>query len=161
MKIRPFYDCLICKIVFCILVRWWIRAHFLFLQYAVSFPQTLLGFIVPSSHVPYSVVIEGGLQSYPTVDERTPAGISLPAGVYKADSNLGRFLSLDWSKLRLCLANHRPGYFSNLACDWLSIVWAYSEQGTENGPWLAVEISSWGGMWYKSFCMLLLWLLVA
>ena len=38
-----------------------------------------------------------------------------------------RFLSLAQSKLRLCSANHRAGYFSNLACDWLSIVWAYSE----------------------------------
>ena len=37
------------------------------------------------------------------------------------------FLSLARSKLRLCLANHRVGYFSNLACDWLSIDWAYSE----------------------------------
>ena len=45
-----------------------------------------------------------------------------------------RFLSLAQSKLRLCSANHRAGYFSNLACDWLSIVWAYSEQDTENGP---------------------------
>ena len=45
-----------------------------------------------------------------------------------------RFLSLARSKLRLCSANHRAGYFSNLACDWLSIVWAYSEQETENGP---------------------------
>ena len=44
------------------------------------------------------------------------------------------FLSLARSKLRLCSANHRAGYFSNLACDWLSIVWAYSEQVTENGP---------------------------
>ena len=44
------------------------------------------------------------------------------------------FLSLARSKLRLCSANHRAGYFSNLACDWLSIVWAYSEQETENGP---------------------------
>ena len=35
------------------------------------------------------------------------------------------FLSLARSKLRLCSANHRAGYFSNLACDWLSIVWAY------------------------------------
>ena len=47
-----------------------------------------------------------------------------------------RFLSLARSKLRLCLANHRAGFFSNLACDWLSIVWAYSEQETENGPWM-------------------------
>ena len=47
-----------------------------------------------------------------------------------------RFLSLALSKLRLCSVNHRAGYFSNLACDWLSIVWAYSEQETEeNGPW--------------------------
>ena len=45
-----------------------------------------------------------------------------------------RFLSLAGSKLRLCSANHRVGYFSNLACDWLSIVWAYSEQETENRP---------------------------
>ena len=45
------------------------------------------------------------------------------------------FLFLAWSKLRLCSANHRAGYFSNLACDWLSIVWAYSKQETENGPW--------------------------
>ena len=44
------------------------------------------------------------------------------------------FLSLARSKLRLCSANHRTGYFSNLACDWLSIVWAYSEQETENRP---------------------------
>ena len=44
------------------------------------------------------------------------------------------------TKLMLCLANHRAGYFSNLACDWLSIVWAYSEQETENGPW-SVPIS--------------------
>ena len=44
------------------------------------------------------------------------------------------FLSLAQSKLRLWLANHRAGYFSNLACDWLSRVLAYSEQKTENGP---------------------------
>ena len=46
-----------------------------------------------------------------------------------------RFLSLARSKLRLCSANHWAGYFSNLPSDWLSIVWAYSEQETENGPW--------------------------
>ena len=44
------------------------------------------------------------------------------------------FLSLARSRLRLCSANHRAGYLSNLACDWLSIVWAYSEQETESGP---------------------------
>ena len=47
-----------------------------------------------------------------------------------------RFLSLARSKLRLCSANHRPGYWSNLPCDWLSTAWAYSEQETENRPWL-------------------------
>ena len=41
-----------------------------------------------------------------------------------------RSLSLAWSKLRLCSANHRPGYLCNLACDWLSIVWAYSADDT-------------------------------
>ena len=40
------------------------------------------------------------------------------------------FLSLARSKLRVCSANHRAGYFSNLECDWLSIVWAYSERET-------------------------------
>ena len=46
----------------------------------------------------------------------------------------GPFLSLARSKLRLCSANHRPGYWSNLPCDWPSTAWAYSEQKTENGP---------------------------
>ena len=32
------------------------------------------------------------------------------------------FLSIARSKLWLCSANHRPGYFSNLACGWLSII---------------------------------------
>ena len=46
------------------------------------------------------------------------------------------FLSLARSKLRLCTANHRPGYWNNLPCDWPSTAWAYSEQETENGPWI-------------------------
>ena len=45
-----------------------------------------------------------------------------------------QFLSLAWSKLKLCSANHKAGYFSNLACDWLSTAWTYSQQETENGP---------------------------
>ena len=48
------------------------------------------------------------------------------------------FLSLARSKLRLCSANHRAGYFSNMACDWLSIAWAYSEQETKNEPWFNI-----------------------
>ena len=46
-----------------------------------------------------------------------------------------RFVSLVRSKLRLCSANHRPGYWSNLRCDWPSTARAYFEQETENGPW--------------------------
>ena len=49
------------------------------------------------------------------------------------------FLSLAWSKLRLCSANHRPGYWSNLPCDWPSTAWAYSEQETENRPWASLH----------------------
>ena len=44
-------------------------------------------------------------------------------------------LSLAQSKLKLCSANHRPGYWSNLPCDWPSTAWAYSEQEAENRPW--------------------------
>ena len=46
-----------------------------------------------------------------------------------------RFLSLAQSKFRLFSANHWPGYWSKLPCDWRSTAWAYSEQETENGPW--------------------------
>ena len=54
----------------------------------------------------------------------------------KAGAKLwSRFLTLARSMLRLCSVNHRAGYFSNLACGWLNIVWAYSKQETENGPW--------------------------
>ena len=53
------------------------------------------------------------------------------------------FPSLAPSKLRLCSANHRTGYFSNLSCDWLSIVWAYSEQETENRPWFNIALFWW------------------
>ena len=34
------------------------------------------------------------------------------------------------------------GYFSNLACDWLNIAWAFSEQETENGPRLVTRVYS-------------------
>ena len=32
------------------------------------------------------------------------------------------------SKLRLSSANHRPGYWSDLPCDWPSTAWAYQEK---------------------------------
>ena len=58
-----------------------------------------------------------------------------------------RFLSPTRIKHRLCLANNRAGYFSNLACDWLSIVWTYSKiqiskiQESEYGPWSRFRIT--------------------
>ena len=60
-----------------------------------------------------------------------------------------RFLSLARSKLRLCSANHRAGYFSNLAFDWLSIVWAYSENDTENGPWCILSTVTTGHQYHQ------------
>ena len=48
---------------------------------------------------------------------------------------MARFRSFTRRKLRLWPANHRPGYWSNLPCDWPCIAWAYSEQ--EPGMWLA------------------------
>ena len=44
-----------------------------------------------------------------------------------------RFLSPAQSKLRLCSANHRAGYLSNLTCDWLSIVWALDRKWSRSG----------------------------
>ena len=66
-----------------------------------------------------------------------------------------RFLSLAQSKLGLCSANHRPGYWSNLPCVWPSTAWAYFEQETENGPWLTDDDFIWifsvgqGVVWLK------------
>ena len=47
-----------------------------------------------------------------------PRHISLPE--WLRDLRSDRFLSLARSNLRLCSANHRPGYWSNLPCDWPS-----------------------------------------
>ena len=44
------------------------------------------------------------------------------------------FLSLARSMLGLCSANHIPGYWRNLPCDWPSPAWANSEQVAKNGP---------------------------
>ena len=65
---------------------------------------------------------------------------------------LGPFLSLARSKLRLCSANHRTGYWSNLPCDWPSTAWAYSEQDTENRPWLYVHIRTCLGGKLTAIC---------
>ena len=45
-----------------------------------------------------------------------------------------RFLSLARSKVSLCSANHRPGYWSNPPGYWLSTAWAYFKQERENRP---------------------------
>ena len=37
----------------------------------------------------------------------------------------------------LLQVNHRPGYWSNLPCDWPSTAWAYFKQETENGTCLS------------------------
>ena len=48
--------------------------------------------------------------------------LDLHAGLADLVAKQASVQHLTQSKLRLCLANHRAGYFSNLACDWLSIV---------------------------------------
>ena len=62
------------------------------------------------------------------------------------------FLSLARSKLRLCSANHMPGYWSNLPCDWPSTAWVYSEQETENGPRAQFSIRMTSYQYMKSHC---------
>ena len=52
-------------------------------------------------------------------------------GIYRA-----HFLSLAQSKLRPCSANGRPGYWSNLPCDWLSTAWCSPlTKGTRCRKW--------------------------
>ena len=70
--------------------------------------------------------------------------------VYCKHLPCARFMSLARSMLRLCLANHRSGYFSNLTCNWLSIVWAYFEQEKEIWPWKTLlayhELKTYGNV---------------
>ena len=70
--------------------------------------------------------------SHTNTDKWKPVLISNIRDIYY----WAHILSLTQNNLRLCSANHRPGYFSNLACDWLSIVWAYSEQETRYEKWV-------------------------
>ena len=69
--------------------------------------------------------------------------ITLVLGYLQAQFK-ARFLSL----LGVSSANHRTSYFSNLACDWLSIVWDYSKQETKQAlvtslswVWLLIHAS--------------------
>ena len=63
---------------------------------------------------------------------------SLVADCAQQSQARARFLSLAWSKLWLCSAHNRPGYLSNLPCDWPGTAWANAKQATENGPWPAI-----------------------
>ena len=62
-----------------------------------------------------------------------------------------RFLSLARSKLKLCSANHRPGYWSNLPCDWPSTAWAYPKQEIENVPWCPQTACHYLGQYWLRF----------
>ena len=49
----------------------------------------------------------------------------------------GQVTEVNWCVIgwAICSANHRPGYWSNLACHWSTTVWAYSsEEETKTGP---------------------------
>ena len=60
-------------------------------------------------------------------------------------------------------------FFCLLPCDWLSTVWTYSEQETENGPWVPFQYSMladvitptdakiWNDLSGPVFCVLLGW----
>ena len=52
----------------------------------------------------------------------------------KTSVTRAHFLSPAWRKLKLCSANYRPGYWSNLPCNWPSTAWAYFENDTESSP---------------------------
>ena len=77
------------------------------------------------------------------------------------------FLSLAQSKLRLCSANHRPGYWSNLPCDWLSTArdrkqalvlsqewrcsWSSADRRCSNYIWVINKfIACWGTPYIRS-----------
>ena len=54
------------------------------------------------------------------------------------------FLSFARSKLRLCSANHRLGYWSNLPCDWPSTAWAYSRERDRKRALFSQSCEFWG-----------------
>ena len=120
--------------------------HFIFMQ---SLPGVPLVQLLPhQGGCPWSELVAGFdywshqrysyLQDIAVLDSRIMALISVDIRVElltQSTSPWTCFLSLARSELRLCSANHRPGYWSNLPCGWPSTAWAYSEQETENQPW--------------------------
>ena len=80
----------------------------------------------------------------------TPETAAIPAGkeIWVC------FLSLARSKLRLCSANHRAGYFINLACecDWLSIVGRFWETVSQKRCYnVTPSLIGWAPEWHKIF----------
>ena len=85
----------------------------------------------------FFILIPGvGVDISPRTNQVYVFGGIIPLGIR------ARVLSLARSKLRLCSANHRPGYWSNLPCDWPITAWAYPEQETENGTWTSHVVAS-------------------
>ena len=134
MEIRLSYDRRISTMGFPILVRWhifyWIRALSI-IYYQFHFPRVRK----QRRHNPPPFIM-----AYVVSDCKIRV----------------RFPSLAKSKLRLCSANHRAGYFSNLAYDWLSIVSAYSKQDIEKGLRSMLVYEQGKGIWrYKKWATLL------
>ena len=88
----------------------------------------------PHPHLPIKNLIKLPNLIFNSVDGLIRSGARTSAGrVMTKFGSRARFLSPARTKLRLCSVNHWPGYLSNLACDWPSTAWAYSEQETKNG----------------------------
>ena len=147
---------------------WLIAIIFMSLLWNKYWVKTLLKHQAISTHSIDN--IKSCLHDFPQVISRINPASAMPMGqihcIMKVHCQLtwAHFLSLAWSKLRLCSANHRPGYWSNLPCDWPSTACACSEQETEKGPccpaihevvrknglsWTAIESGSeWDGCWF-------------
>ena len=71
--------------------------------------------------------------------------------VHCLELTCARLLSVAGCKLRLCQANHRSGYWSNLLCDWPGTAGAYSEQETKPPLYNISEADNSDYRWYWSF----------
>ena len=65
-----------------------------------------------------------------------PPDLTVPPGSVIRSRIMTRahFLSLVRSKLKRCSASHRPGYWSNLPCDWPSTAWVSPSKRQKTGP---------------------------
>ena len=128
---RWYYNCLTSRVGFTILSRWQLYIES---DTRPIYPWTCLTCcktdILAMEPVGY-LAIQGGWYKdcrsrYRDSHYKDKMVIS-PSYLYIGHSFPGPVFYLTWSKLRLCSANHRPGYWSNLPCDWPSTAWAYSE----------------------------------